>query len=111
MATTTTSKITVETFSLGADYSSPTIDVRQARSVYIQVPVTGASGLTGNLSIQASADDLNWLQLGSLTTAVSANGVQAFDISVTGAPYIRVNWARTGGTATGAIICAQKLEL
>lgn len=104
------SREAVPSFSMGTDYVSPAIDVTQARSIYIQVPVTLASSLSGTLSIEASADQINWLQLGTLAVSVSTNGVNAFDISTTGAPFMRVKWVRTTGSATGSVTYSIKLE-
>lgn len=112
MAIVSTSKTVVESFSLGASYDSPAIDVRQSRSTYVVVVVTGASALTGTLSIEASPNGVDgWAQLGALSAALTGDITQAFDITTTGAPYIRVKWLRTGGTATGRIDCSVKMEL
>lgn len=104
------SREVVQSFSMGADFVSPAIDVSQSRSTYIQVPVTGASGLSGTLSIEASADQINWLQLGALSVPISTNGVNAFDISTTGAPFMRVKWTRTTGTASASVTYSIKIE-
>jgi len=98
---------------LGASFTSDSINISEARSIWLQCIVTSASSLNGTLSIQASSTptiETSWSQLGSLSGGVTANGVVNFDVQTTGAPFIRIKWVSTTGTGSLAASYSVKLE-
>lgn len=99
--------------SMTTSFSSEPISIGEARSIWLQCIITGAAALNGTLSVQASSTPTvagSWSLLGSLSGAVTANGVVNFDIQVTGAPYIRLVWTSVAGTASLVASYSVKLE-
>lgn len=113
MALFSVTRVVAESQSMGASFTTAEINATEARSVFLQVKVSGAAALDGTLSIEATNDPLDtasWQQLGTLSVVVTNDGTRSFDIPVSGVPYLRVKWVRTTGTANARITYSIRLE-
>ena len=94
--------------SLGATYTSPTINVLQADGLCIQLNYATGSSPVGAFSVQGSLDQVNWTPLYFSIAGTSTNSITIpsntspilLDINVTNIPYLQVVYTRTSGTTT-----------
>ena len=110
MGQRTVSTVIDNAVSMGSSFNGSTINGREARSILIQAVVSGSSALNGTLAVHASADNISWALLGTLTVTVTTDGTNLFDITTTSVPYFRLVWTRTAGTGTLTSTVATKIE-
>lgn len=96
---------------LASDFDSEPINMADATHLAIQVTVSSASGLSGTLAIEGSADEgldtgsgidriTTWTPVGGLSTSVTGNGAILFSVSDIGFPWARLSWTSGGGSGT-----------
>lgn len=95
--------------SLGADWTSPWMSLESALAFSILAQLTGTPN--GTLSLQYSNDrtseppapswtPINVIEVPSSSRSISAAGSQWWDISLTGALWVRMRFVRSSGTGT-----------
>lgn len=88
--------------SLGADYTSPSVDLTVYYGASLQAVWTGGSA-NGTLSLQVSNDGVNWSDLTGSDIAVSGAGNFTWDLTQTNVAYVRIIFAYTSGTGSLSI--------
>lgn len=86
--------------SLGTNYTSQSFNVSYHDRFAIQVKIHDSDTLSGNLKMQVSIDDVDFVDVSDATFSV--NGDDKFIISVTQFAYrfIRLVWTRTAGSGS-----------
>ena len=100
--------------SIGADFNSPSQDVRYHNRGALQAIWTGADATDGELIPQASLDKVNWCNLASGTTLKKVDDVsgnQIYEFTDIGYSYWRLQFlAKTNTTGTIEVISVLKRD-
>ena len=105
----TSNEVIISAGAMGSSINSTPILLNQVYCFMIQAVVTSASGLTGTLKLQLSADPnvnpntntiTNWTDYPSSSQAVTGNDTFVWDVTVTGGNWVRLVWTNSGGTGT-----------
>jgi hypothetical protein len=93
--------------SLAADYTSPSLPLKYMDRAMLVITTTGTP--TGQVSVQASADNVDFYDL-PLNIAASSGSGDTFiiDIQTTAVPYVRVKYTWTSGTGTLTAVVTAK---
>lgn len=102
--------------SLGASFVSDVLPFQHIYSPFLQVVVSGASSLNGAFTVEGTSDinpgtgqPQNWVALTEFTSmSVTADGVKYWFLkdSMLSMEYIRISYARTGGTGSVTVIAS-----
>lgn len=85
--------------SMGANYTSPAFKLDQVMMFSIEATWTGTP--TGNISLQASNDGVNYYQISGTSQATGgAAGGFLWNVSNAGYLYVQLYYAFTSGTGT-----------
>lgn len=86
--------------SLGADFTSDTINTERNDLIGIQIVYSGGGSPTGTFILQASIDGSTWSTVTGSSVAITTDGNTLYTITDICYRYLRVNYTRTSGTAT-----------
>lgn len=79
------------------DITSGPIARKEAGAVYIQAKVTSEDEIIGELYLEVSSDNVDYIQLEETVKEVAAPGNFNWDGVATNAKYVRLVWKYEGG--------------
>lgn len=100
----------IATTSAAADRNSGSIDLVDLYRFAIQVVFTGVD-VVGTLKLQASLDNVTWVDVANSAQAVTASANHIWDVQAAGYRWVRVNWDYTSGTGNITATIAIKSPL
>ena len=83
---------------MSASFQSEGINLHLKKSYSIIATFTGSPG--GSLYLAYSIDGINWYLLPDSTSTISAAGDVSWLVSTAHYSWVRMHWAKTGGTGT-----------
>ncbi len=87
----------IETTSAAVDRVSGVYDLCDLYRYAIQVVFTG-SDVVGTLKLQASLDNVTWVDVEDSTEEITASADHIWDVIAAGYRYVRVDWDYDSGT-------------
>lgn len=84
---------------------SSSVNIANIDNYAIQVIVSAVNSPSGiTVTLQASNDDTNWIDVDNTETTISATGSVMYDVADPGYKYVRLDFARTSGDITASAI-------
>ncbi len=97
----------LSTRSAATDVTTIAFDLNDLTTFSIQVTFSG-SDVVGGLKLQASIDNVTFVDVANSSQAVSASASHVWDVSGAGYRYIKVAWDYTSGTGNIGVILGVK---